>query len=79
VKPALKPIAAVLAGTVLLLLLSLLSGVVLSHDRLTVLLRNAFADGTLSNVSTETWIECSVLTMNFVRDQNAFINAIDTR
>jgi hypothetical protein len=58
--------------------LSLASGALLSKPRLTAVLNQAFADGSLTDDS-HTWIECAVLNMQVLRHDSVVLNAIDTR
>ena len=59
---------------------SIVSGVVLSRERLTEILREGFSSGELSSDGedwVEDWVECSLLTMEYIR-HDSFLDAIDT-
>ena len=70
----------VLAAALLIASLSTVSGLVLSRERLTELLREDFSSGGLTSDPArvvEDWVECSLLTMEYIRHDN-ILDAIDT-
>jgi len=57
--------------------LSLTSGPIISKARLTEAIKDGFSSGALSQL--DRWVECTNLTMQFVRHDSVILNALDTR
>ncbi|MEA2953341.1 MAG: hypothetical protein QOJ96_2861 [Alphaproteobacteria bacterium] len=71
----------ILIGILLCAALAIGAGLFLSRDRLVQVTQQAFASGTLPH-ETRTganFVDCTFLTMLYVRQENALLNAIDTK
>lgn len=75
---------AFLAAALVIVILSFASGLLLTRERLTEVLQDAFTSGTLSSNPSnpdyvEDWVECSLLTMEYARYESALDDAFATR
>jgi hypothetical protein len=72
----------VLSGTLLVLFLAIVSGATLTRPRLISVAQEALASGELpfnAHRDEDYFTECSMLTMQYLRNDNLVLNAIETR
>jgi len=72
----------ILSGTLFVLILAVASGLTLTRDRLISVARDGLASGELAfdaHRDEDYFTECSMLTMLYLRHENVFLNAIETR
>ncbi|MDB5069205.1 MAG: hypothetical protein JWM87_316 [Candidatus Eremiobacteraeota bacterium] len=66
-------------AALLMTAIAITSGVVLTHARLDAVLREALTSKTLNIDSPGGWTECGTFAMEYTREADPFLNAIETR